>query len=290
MNYNIVFVILNYKDAARTKQQVLRCKGFNIFSHIIIVDNNSCDGSTNILQDICDARVNLIESHKNGGFAQGNNLGARYALKYYKPDYILFANPDTIFKDSDVLACIDCLNAHPDLGLVSMRMLDTDGNEGIGAWRYRSYSDYLLSSFWLYRHFYSTDSWVYKSFQSSFQYVDMVRGSFMCFRADALSQAGLFDPDTFLYYEEEIISYRLKSIGFKVGILSDRWYIHNQIGGKMSVNWSLYPYYSKSLLIFLRKYYNISLLKQLLFIIFSKYSILELKIVENIKHHILKRE
>ena len=280
---NIVYVILNYRDSKRTAQQVLRCKAFNIFSNIVIVDNDSSDNSIEVLKNLCDSRTFLICSSHNGGFAQGNNIGAKFALYNFNPDYIVFANSDTEFVGDDVYSCIKCLQQHSDLGLVSMRMRNIDGTEGIDAWKYRSYKDYLLSSFWIYRHFNSIDSWVYTSFEEDFQYVDMVRGSFMCFKACALKQADMFDPETFLYYEEEIISYRLRQHGYRVGILSDKWYKHYQIGSNAKINWTLYPYYSKSLLIFLKKYYKISQIQQWIFKLCSKYSIFELHLVEQIK-------
>lgn len=38
----------------------------------------------------------LIKNEKNYGFAEGNNIGMRYALKTLNPDYILLLNNDTV--------------------------------------------------------------------------------------------------------------------------------------------------------------------------------------------------
>ncbi|NQE54445.1 hypothetical protein C5S29_12710, partial [ANME-1 cluster archaeon GoMg3.2] len=38
----------------------------------------------------------IIKNEKNYGFAEGNNIGMRYALKALNPDYILLLNNDTV--------------------------------------------------------------------------------------------------------------------------------------------------------------------------------------------------
>ena len=41
-------------------------------------------------------RLILIKNDKNYGFAEGNNIGIRYALKSLNPTYILLLNNDTV--------------------------------------------------------------------------------------------------------------------------------------------------------------------------------------------------
>lgn len=47
-------------------------------------------------------KLTIIENEKNYGFAEGNNIGIRYALKNLKPNYILLLNNDTVV-DKDFL-------------------------------------------------------------------------------------------------------------------------------------------------------------------------------------------
>ena len=44
----------------------------------------------------------IIKNEKNYGFAEGNNIGIRFALKNLNPDYILLLNNDTVV-DKDFL-------------------------------------------------------------------------------------------------------------------------------------------------------------------------------------------
>ena len=41
-------------------------------------------------------RLILIKNDENAGFAEGNNIGIRYALNYLNSDYILLLNNDTV--------------------------------------------------------------------------------------------------------------------------------------------------------------------------------------------------
>ncbi|MCE5214153.1 MAG: glycosyltransferase, partial [Methanobacterium sp.] len=65
--------------------------------NIIIVDNHSQDDSVKKIKDyIENKKLILIVNDENYGFAEGNNIGIRYAQKNFNPDYILLLNNDTI--------------------------------------------------------------------------------------------------------------------------------------------------------------------------------------------------
>lgn len=59
---------------------------------IILIDNDSKDNSVNFVkQNYKDSRIKILPSHKNLGFARGNNLG----IKTANGQYILLLNNDT---------------------------------------------------------------------------------------------------------------------------------------------------------------------------------------------------
>lgn len=284
----VCFITLNYKDGHRSARLAQKCASFKSIDHVIVVDNNSMDNSIDILSKITNESIDLIKSDSNVGFARGNNIGARYALQKYSPDYILFANPDTKFTNSDVEACIKELETRPDLGLISMRMKNPDGSEARSCWRFHSYYYYVFSNIWAFQHFtYKKNQ--YTNFEHHFQYVDIVRGSFMCFRAKALAQANLFDSGTFLYYEEEMIAKRLSSIGYHVGLLTDHSYEHDQIEDVSSSdkNQSSYLFFKKcyddSLTLLLEEYYKINVFKRIILKACLRYSRFEYKLIHYLK-------
>ena len=276
-------VILNYNDSRRAWQLAKKCFLFKNIDNVIIVDNKSTDDSLEYFsKQNLRHHIDVIISDENNGFASGNNIGARYVVERYNSDYILFANTDTIFEDGDVESCLKKLQEDDTLGLISMRMKDINGIEEKSSWRFKPFYEYLLHNFWLYRHF-NYDKFTYSDFTEEFQYVDVVRGSFMLFKSEALIKTSFFDENTFLYYEEDIISYRLKIINYKVGILTDHFYIHNHIYSEKE-NYSFINYHlNRSLKYFLVKYYKIGIMKKILWDIAVSVGKCELKIIEKLK-------
>ena len=51
-------------------------------------------------------------------------------------------------------------------------------------------------------------------------------GGSVCFRTEALRQAGVFDDDFFLYYEDTDLSARLQSLGWRIRYQPRRWPPH----------------------------------------------------------------
>ncbi len=73
--------------------------------HIIIVDNGSNNGSGIKLQEKYQdcKNVTIILSKDNVGFANGNNLGYRYAKKNFNPDFIAILNNDIEIIQTDFI-------------------------------------------------------------------------------------------------------------------------------------------------------------------------------------------
>lgn len=88
---------------------------------MIVVDNDSRDGSVEMVRDKYPA-VNLIANPENSGIAKGNNLGAAAS----RGRYIVFLNPDTEIIDSALDDMADWLDAHPEAGAVTCKLLSAD--------------------------------------------------------------------------------------------------------------------------------------------------------------------
>ncbi|WP_394456047.1 glycosyltransferase [Leuconostoc suionicum] len=99
-----VFVILHYQSfdetAAETMHIINDLSGKN---RVVIVDNASPNGSGKKLEELFlnNKNVDVILSNNNTGYAKGNNLGIRYALEKYSPDFIILANNDIEFKQNN---------------------------------------------------------------------------------------------------------------------------------------------------------------------------------------------
>jgi GT2 family glycosyltransferase len=78
----------------------------NIDGEIIVIDNNSVDGSFEFFENRF-LSVNFIWNKTNSGFAKANNQ----ALKIAKGEYILFINPDTLVAEDCFDKCISFIKS-----------------------------------------------------------------------------------------------------------------------------------------------------------------------------------
>lgn len=99
----ICFVILHYQAIDETRK-CIKAIGQNITDEykIIVVDNASPNktGETLIEEYKEDAKVEIILSNDNLGFAKGNNMGYKFA-KQYNPDFIVVLNSDVEITQND---------------------------------------------------------------------------------------------------------------------------------------------------------------------------------------------
>ena len=89
---------------------------------ILVVDNNSTDGSYGYLQPKF-SEVHFILNKENEGFAKANNK----ALSVTKGKYILFLNPDTIVAEDSFEKCISFLESNKNAGALGVKMIDGRG-------------------------------------------------------------------------------------------------------------------------------------------------------------------
>ena len=120
--------IVNYNSGKLLKQCLASIKRFppNSDYEIIVVDNNSTDGfQSDTLALECG---NIIQNDWNAGFAGGNNQ----AFQVAKGEYLLLLNPDTEVYEGALDALVACADARPGAGLISARLINTDGTTQVG--------------------------------------------------------------------------------------------------------------------------------------------------------------
>lgn len=79
---------------------------------VTVVDNNSCDGSVEMLRSRF-PQVKIIANTRNAGFAAANNQGIESA----SGDYLFFLNPDTLVRPGCLKILHDYMTSHPDTGI-----------------------------------------------------------------------------------------------------------------------------------------------------------------------------
>lgn len=184
---------------------------------IIVVDNNSSDGTKEVLKQVQhDKRGTVILSEENLGFAKGNNKG----LEYASGEYILFLNPDTEIVGDALGEMVRYMDAHQDIAGVGPKLLNTDGSLQRSVRAFPTLMSQLLVMTKVHNFFPRIHS-LKKYFALDFDYdkeqkVDQVMGAALMVCAEALGEVGEFDSGYKRIFEEVDLSYRFKKAGHTI--------------------------------------------------------------------------
>jgi GT2 family glycosyltransferase len=97
--------------------------------HVVVVDNDSCDGTVETLHEEFGERIDVIANSENLGFTGGNNVGIRYALKHGS-DFVMLLNNDTIACDRGLVSkLVAVMETNPSIGLASPSIYYADRPE-----------------------------------------------------------------------------------------------------------------------------------------------------------------
>lgn len=232
--YSLILVDYNSIECAvayiRQYAQCIKAEGP---SHVVLVDNGTRTDSLDYLcaqmgscqqlpQTIAERplyrisceNVDLIYCHSGGniGYAQGNNLGAKIADTVFADPFYVISNNDLILPEElDLQQVTRMFEADPAMALLGPKIVGTDGIPQTPRKRQSAFKK-LIAWYWgvgpLRKY---VDDIVYDAAAGPSEWVS---GCFFFLRADAFAAVDGFDPNTFLYAEEMILSARLREKGF----------------------------------------------------------------------------
>lgn len=230
MKKTISIIIINYNTSSLTLNCISSINSFESSKNteFIIVDNASNKEDLKHLNNNLKSIENatLIESKINLGFAGGNMLGFQYA----KGDYYAFINSDVIFIEPVFQTIISFMLQNQNAGVCGIQIIDEQGKETTSFRPFEGIRYKLLGKKFLAFTQPKKPSMLKKYSEPII--VDFIIGSFMFFRAEAFHSIGGFDTNTFLYYEETDVCYRLIQNKYKTYFLPNLKYIH--LEGKSS--------------------------------------------------------
>lgn len=279
-------VILNYNDADTTISLLKNIISYKEICDIVVVDNNSTDNSYEELVEY--NKINkfvLIRAKRNGGYSYGNNLGLRYLVEEKKVDIAIILNPDVLLDESAIKRVVEELEKDPHCGLVSPRMLDNNGLDTRMWLKLPNYYNSLLDCFFIGRQLNKYLRRTIIDMTQSRQKVDILPGSFLAFRGDVLKKINYLDENVFLYYEENIIGEKLKSIGLNTYLLTDCSYIHNHsvtIRKNLSIL-NAFKCNLRSKLYFEKEYHHIGKVQEFILKAMMKFAVLEMSAILKIR-------
>ena len=259
---SIIIVNYNVRDFLMHALESIQRAVDGITAEIFVVDNASVDGSVEMLKNTF-PQVIVIENQSNCGFAAANNQ----ALRKAGGKYAVLINPDTIVQEDTFSRLIAFMDAHPDAGAATCKILNPDGSFSIDT---RHSIPTPMTAFWkqigfskLFPHskVFARYNLTYLD-ENELNQVDAISGSFMFLRTEILTGVGLLDEDYFMYCEDVDYCYRITKAGWKIYYVPASSLIHykgestkkNNIDYVINFNRSLYLFYKKH---FHQKYFSI---------------------------------
>lgn len=177
----------------------------NIDAEIIVVDNNSEDGSCEMVK-MKFPKVNLIENNENYGFSKGNNLGALKA----KGEYLCILNPDTVVAEDTFYKLFEFSESKENLGIVGCKLIN---GRGVFLPESKRKIPYVKAAFK--KLLGNTDDYYANEIkEDEVNQVEILVGAFMFLKQDVYNELEGFDEDYFMYGEDIDISYKALKKGY----------------------------------------------------------------------------
>jgi GT2 family glycosyltransferase len=173
---------------------------------VLIVDNGSTDGSVEFLR-VHFPEVEVVPVGRNLGFAEGNNVGMRLALRKGARCLALLNN-DTEIDRRWLSRLVQRAKSSDSIGIVGSKMM---------MFRERRVLNSAGSS--MNRCGFGWDEGIFTldgPAWSKPRYCLCVTAGAMLVKREVLEQVGLFDPGYFAYYEDNDLCLRARNAGFKI--------------------------------------------------------------------------
>ncbi|MCK4662181.1 MAG: glycosyltransferase [Bacteroidales bacterium] len=249
VNYNVKYFL---EQCLYSVQKAIK----NIDGEIIVVDNNSVDGSSNMMKEKF-SEIKLIQNTKNKGFSVANNQG----IKISKAEYILLLNPDTVVEEDTFEKILNFADNNPQTGGLGVKMIDGKGNflpeskRGLPTPMVAFFKIFGFSKIFSKSKLFNKYHLGYLD-KDKIHEIDVLAGAFMLLRRETLDKVGLLDEDYFMYGEDIDLSYRITKAGYKNFYYPETTIIHykGESTKKGSINYVLLFY--NAMIIFAKKHFS----------------------------------
>lgn len=223
---DVSIIIVNYNTKRLTSQCINSIfeQTEGVSFEIIVVDNNSTDGSQELLSQ--DNRIVFIEAGENLGFGKANNLGIKKSLGRY----LFFLNSDTILLNNALLYFLHFYESFEGkIGGVGC-LLENDKGACIHSFANFPSVQSILRGFFVafVSKYFNKEIEIIQEKKNTNKYffIDYVTGADLFVDRNIVEQYGAFDPDFFMYYEETEMQKRWNVNGYKSVIIKEPRIIH----------------------------------------------------------------
>jgi GT2 family glycosyltransferase len=213
MNKNLAIIIITYNATKWLNSCLDSCRN----NTVIVVDNASSDETVAIIKRDY-PKVHLIEQSQNLGFGQANNIGIRYALDA-GAQHVFLLNQDAYLVDDVLEKLLSFQNNNMEFGILSPMHI-TSNKKKLDL----NFSGYMLRE--KTGQFYS-DFVLGNDIKEVYE-IPFMNAAGWLLSKKCLVTVGGFDPIFFHYGEDNNYCQRVYFHGFKIGVVSDTYIIHDR--------------------------------------------------------------
>lgn len=208
----ISIIIISYNTLKLTSECIHSInKYLNAIDYeIIVVDNNSDDGSPQYIKEHF-PKVKVIENSKNFGYAKAVNIGMKNAVN----EICVIMNSDIVIFNDSLIKAFEYIDNSYDIGVLGVQQLFPDKS-----WQ-RSYGKYPSIKLALENLFFITslrnllNRYLYYRNIRKIKNVEYIDGALLIIKKSIFNKLNGFDESYFFYTEEVDFAYRLKSANYK---------------------------------------------------------------------------
>ena len=190
----VTAILVTYNSQKIVGQALASLQAEALIHRIIVVDNASQDKTCDWIRKSF-PKVELIANPTNDGFGRGNNI----ALQKVETPYALLVNPDAVLSATCTYELIAAAKEYPDAAIFAPALYSERGE--------------------LHKSFKRN---VFHREQHRERYVapednlcaEFLSGAVMLWNMSIMKDIGFFDPNIFLYYEDDDICLRVRQAGY----------------------------------------------------------------------------
>jgi len=212
----VLIVSWNGREVLQRCLESVIAEAGEVQTKIIVVDNASDDDSVAMVRREF-PHVTVIENDENLGFARAVNQGLRLSAGRD----VLLLNPDAVVMDRALEYMVCFLDSHPSVGAVAPRVVQWDGQVDHlhSPKRFPTWKDDLREALRRRPRHCTEPAIADRSWVEDGQAVDVVPGTCMMVKRQAIEEVGELDERFFLFSEDVDWCFRFQQAGWEV-----RWW------------------------------------------------------------------
>ncbi len=291
----IGLIILNYNTADETCKCIESIRKYTegVEYEIYIVDNMSKDNSFEVLwgkySDCQD--VFVIQSDKNGGYSAGNNIGIKKAVSN-GCDVVFIVNSDVEIRNNTFFILTKSLLQEDSCMMIGPDVVTLDDKNGQLPRKRLNFLTYVFSRQpFCYIPYIEkkTNRLINISEGNKFLFDGSVSGCCFGIRAKDIIDIDYLDESVFLYYEEDILAYKMHAHNKFAMVDTDAHILHKEnVSTKKEGNAFVQYHRWISGLYFLKTYAKINVLQRLVIALSNTVTWLLLSVISNNHKKMLK--